>query len=1066
MPIQSSFPQVADQIITFNKNVVDILSKINTLVTSSDPSVSVNILDSSGVLRQFNLPTIGYLKSEIDRLNNNINSIYSINEAGALIQPVNGTKFKKVVTVDLNKEPNDVGQLGTVNFFKTSKNWFFDSMLNPQLFIEIDLTNKVENNVRKILCRRYIPEFQRDTNGNLTSLGQRALDSFNLLFRNRNDFTLDAYLNWHETTQGVINPFNPNYDEQMFDLEPNIVELDGTFTVLKVEEDLLNKKLFYHLNTLSYVRNQFGNEGEIIQSERELSIGDEVIINTPASYTRYRVLEISKTAQNPRVRFERVEGNQPIPSGVTGVLKVYSPVIYNKRVKISVGYDERNTVFIKALNMENFILSKNWSDGFGYYTNDLYNFDTRQIMTDYYNTSVDDFGEVLRDLVKKKTPNTVATIPNIPVLNVADFKVLQINKHQTDSPDSARLKELSNQQKSLQSEIQQILSAIEDKKKQSRIISFSSEAAKNQFDNEVQLLNAKYQSKQNLSNSINEQILTLSNSLVTKIDPVYRVRGFFPFPEPTVRAGGKFQEIVQFKIQYRYLSKSGQESPVETFSVTDTTNRSVVAAFSNWSEIYSPLRGRKFNKATGEYNWVSEQLSNPDVPNINQVDIPIKANEKVEIRVKGISEVGYPESPVESEWSESVTVEFPDELTFVATQNDTIRQEAIREELQVAVRSDISALGVNDHITDQLTLNNIIYHHSTETIISGFKDDNGNIIDLFSYLRSLQDRVKILEDKINRISGELEVVLIRNSEPFVIKNGAELGFTLECEDYLDPYQSPGVATGRVYANNIYVIKDFLLKIRNKSGDNTLGLLSNRSYNPVTNGSVYSSSAPQVFWVDPLDQLLVSNSTGLTRSQIDNQFIWIVNYDSLNQNTVSKLSENVGNDFIQKQNNSITDTLSSNEYNLGFSGQTLLNFVGNNVSLLDKSKWIDPFPSVSSTTKLLTTIHPRVTSLERIQETNSDKVFSLDGGTQNDIDIPINIYFKMNAMDSSKPGLNNEYINLNGIKTSVTHVKKLKFFLENENENKPFTFTLKFTLNRAKLIVNKVVESTPRSNTAS
>ena len=51
-----------------------------------------------------------------------------------------------------------------------------------------------------------------------------------------------------------------------------------------------------------------GQMGDIIQQEKELAVGDEMIINTPASYTRYKILEISKTAQNPRVRFERVEG--------------------------------------------------------------------------------------------------------------------------------------------------------------------------------------------------------------------------------------------------------------------------------------------------------------------------------------------------------------------------------------------------------------------------------------------------------------------------------------------------------------------------------------------------------------------------------------------------------------------------------------------------------------------------------------------------------------------------------------------------------------------------------------
>jgi hypothetical protein len=109
---------------------------------------------------------------------------------------------------------------------------------------------------------------------------------------------------------------------------------------------------------------------------------------------------------------------------------------------------------------------------------------------------------------------------------------------------------------------------------------------------------------------------------------------------------------------------------------------------------------------------------------------------------------------------------------------------------------------------------------------------------------------------------------------------------------------------------------------------------------------------------------------------------------------------------------------------------------------------------------LTTIHPRVPSLESIQETNSDKIYYLEGASNDDIDIPINIYFKMNALDNSKPGLGYEYINLNGIQTTVKHIKKIKFLLENESDNKPFIFTIKFTINRARLVIKKTIEATP------
>ena len=75
MPIQASFPKVADQILNYNKNIVDILTKINTIATTTDPTISLQIFNENGVLKSYNVPSVNSLKSEIDRLNNNINSM-------------------------------------------------------------------------------------------------------------------------------------------------------------------------------------------------------------------------------------------------------------------------------------------------------------------------------------------------------------------------------------------------------------------------------------------------------------------------------------------------------------------------------------------------------------------------------------------------------------------------------------------------------------------------------------------------------------------------------------------------------------------------------------------------------------------------------------------------------------------------------------------------------------------------------------------------------------------------------------------------------------------------------
>ena len=242
-------------------------------------------------------------------------------------------------------------------------------------------------------------------------------------------------------------------------------------------------------------------------------------------------------------------------------------------------------------------------------------------------------------------------------------------------------------------------------------------------------------------------------------------------------------------------------------------------------------------------------------------------------------------------------------------------------------------------------------------------------------------------------------------------------------------------------------------MKNISIDSPLGLLSSRTYTS-GNTDVYNSAAPQVFWVNTNDELITSDVTGQTKTQINNQYIWSVNYDSVTSTSVNKIGDNIGNSFNTTNSNSVTNILGSTEFNLGYGESTLLSFIGNNKSILDNSKWIDAASSVSSTTKLLTTIHPVVQNLENIIETNSDKIHNVASGESNSIILPINIYFKMNALDSSQSGLNYQYINLNSSKQTIKHIKKVKFFLENESENRAFSFGIKFVMNRNKVISKK------------
>lgn len=1041
MPIQSSFPRVADQVLTLNKNVVDILTKINQLTTTNDSTVNVQLLDNNGTLRNFSLPTVNSLKSEIERLNNNINSLYSINTTGSLVQTSPNT-FKKVFALDLNQEPAGLNSLGPVNSFRATNNWFFDSMINPMISVEFDLVNQIEDNVRSIQVRRYIVEFEKDAIGNLTNNGQSALNSFNTIYRGNSSVSITEFETWHKTTPGVLNGTNPKIDDQIFDLEPNNLLYSGEFNVESIKEDNINRKLWYYVNTLDFVNLS-------TNSVERLSAGIELLVNVASSSTRYKVVEVSTSESTPKIRLERLEGLDPISVGI-GKLKVYSPITSSKKVRISIGYDERNVIFAKPINGDSHIMAKEYSKGTGFWSNDLRlssnTPDNGTTMERFYTDFVYDYGTVLKDMVTKKIANVQGATPTAPALDVTRFKVEQINKHLTDTPDANLIKQKNNYVQTLKSEILQISQTITDLNKKSKTQKQASDGTKKQIQLEIDELTRRKDSKSKLLSSTTQEIIDLSKNPNSKASPKFAVRGFIPVPDAAIAKGTRAQEIVQFKIYYKYLSKDGRESGTTTYQVDNATT----GAYSNWVEIKTQPRKQIFDPKTGLYSWEIEDVANANVPNFNQLEIPIQANEKVEIKIKSISEVGFPESPIESDWSNTITVDFPDDLVNVLNENETIKSEAAKEDLKGSVNSELAAKGLDKHLSDTFDDAGKTFFHEAKNIYSGFRDENNNFMSILDYMQKLQDRIKALEEKITRVKGELKVFLVQNtlnasSKETEIQRGTITQVEISCENYLEAYQDTNVQASRTYINKIYKIDDFAVVIRNVAADSPLGLLSSRNY-ATNNSDVYNPSAPQVFWVNSNDELLTSDETGRTYTQINNQFIWAVNYDSVVTSNVGALSQDIGNSFISDKTNSVTNVLGTKDYNLGYAQTGILKFNNNNKSLTsDPTKWTDRSDSgASSGDRLLSTIHPVVPSLSQIVENNQDKVSTLAAGKE--IRIPIWVYFKMNGLDITQTGSGFNYISLNELQTTQVHEKKIKFWMQSE-DGRSFDFTLKFKLNR-------------------
>jgi len=1038
---RSSFVSLAEEIAAMNRNSVEIVTKLNNIVTSQDSSVSISLVDNNGNKTNYYMPTVGYLKKEIDKINSNIKRLAGIESSTNIID---GKSIRKIYTVDINKEPYPINELNKVTTFKTVNNHFFESLMNPLLTINIDLSDKVTSDINKILSRRYIINFERDDNKNLTDNGLIAYNIFIDKFLNKNNININDFIDWYDNqTMGLIKDIVKPYDEQLFDLSVNESNYHGIFSVIKTETDTINKKMWYHLNTLTY----YTKEGY----DKSLSIGDNLILNKLNSTSRWKIIEINTESSNYRVSLERLEGYDPVPIGVN-VLSYYSNIQYKKNVDITIGFDEFCIIFIKPINTDNNVISTIWSKGVCFNTNDLMlDTDKSTRLSDYYVRNVYDYGIILKDLVKKTIPIEYTEKPNKPILSKNNFKVVQINGHLTNSKDIDTLNKLHSNSISVKSKLSELNKAISDKQKEINTISLVSPSDVNILQNELQKLINEQNSETISLSTIISQINSL-NSTTSSVNSKFRVRGFWEIPQPTINNMTDPQHIVQFRIQYRYKSKSGEINSTHGFELdktggevgntlgivvppldytkdnkkqslntgdismvsinnTDTTNKKTTAYFSNWINILTDVRKRYWDSEKHKWYWKIEDVEDADTPNINQLDIPIQSNEKVEIRIKSISEAGWPDTKIESDWSNVIEIEFPDNLKNILNDNDTILKQANQDEVFVNLDNNLNSRGVYKHVQDSFYVDGSYYAHIDRDVKCSINIDNKTNLNLFDYLMYLTDKIKKLEDIINKTKGDMVIILHTPDNDIIVENNKTYNLIVELEDYAEKYD-----TTRTYWNSIGIIDNYYLEIKNSS-NNPLNLFSNRKYENTYENTFFKFENNKTLIVDYNSDLY---------TQRDYQWIWFSdNSDGQPINSGASYSQTP---FVLKSNN----------YNLGYYGQTGNTFYGN---IITDVEWDG---DISLQPELFTTIHPRIYNTMDIVEESTDKLKKIPSNTTENI--YFNIYYKL---DGNQPE-NSQYVVPVGT-TPNSVIRTIKVFIEPNNLTRPFEFEVRFTLNQFKSV---------------
>lgn len=873
--MKTTIEELFDSMTILYENIYNLLKGFQEATVSERNDITVPIKSLTGVVEQVKINSFQKLQNELARLDSNFKSLINSDNLSYVVN-ADGSISQVARTSFINAE--------YLNNFKIDSNCivdkktFINDLIYPNVKIPITLADK--KLLSDVQCTMFDVAFGYDKlkNGETSLLDIKYLISTGEV----------------EATETL----------RTLQVEKDKVQYFGKFTV--ISSDAVDNKFNIILSDIKY--SSLNSIGKSI----DLKVGDMLVSKSGAA--KFKIDEIDKFSK--KLAVTRIAGTDTIKIGIDELY--FNEILDDDSsiVGIPVQPNKQLAVFLSTENFKNI----------GYPSMAIL-LDTNTYKVDYdgatytldefFSKFVTNFSEYLNSLIKETSiPASLAVKPKKPSLDSTNFKVVQINKHLTANKSNAELKELNENKQRIQNEI---------------------EYKQNQIDltqNEIDTL--KYKSAEEKANRINtikdlrNEINTLQGNLLTitrdldnnaieyglkSYKPKYRVIGIWDMQDPIYSPLTKPQTIIKYEVQYRYLSKD--VDTVENTSLKMITNgKEVNVAFSSWND----LPTRTLNKVTdinGNLIWETPVLDSIDDININQCAISIREGESIEIKVRAVTEAGYPISPAKSEWSDILRVDFPNDLkdsnisTLVAKNEDDLRLAELNNILQKS--------GVMGHIANQIKESEKTFHHHARDIASGFYTSEQKNIDLSTWLIDLKKELDALKSISDENLLSIELIDFKN-ETFSVKNNTTM--ELFAGNYAD---SLNLMDNKKWGSIIR--KQGFIKIKNKSnipleikslvpGVNFSSTVAPSYYNvPIRNVGSLIQSSKQIIYFRNIDITgqneeifkLVKPKLEPTPTQPKDAYIDklaieadknIIYYDANDLNVkICKLKDNTGTDFI-------------------------------------------------------------------------------------------------------------------------------------------------------------------------
>lgn len=851
MPAKNSISEMVADFVRIEGNYASILETLSNLVATDNDNITISVVNQDGSTSEYEVPSVMYIKSEIDRLAGNLDALVG-NTSAASVKLPDGT-WSKLYSYEVPNYPKSIINDRVPLVYSTVNTDVASRLIDPNILVTIDLSGKgltVNNRLVKLLKIDVVADDQTDADFLNSNVVGESL-SYGVLLERLNAGSIPY----------VESEINETVDPRISNKYGNFDVLDFTRKAVTITDGDGNQstvnRYVYQLNTLKYL-----SDGADVY----VSVGDNLVLNNKSGAPNTSFVVDYVNIKTNEIGVKNKLGFGSISRG-TDILSVGPSTDINSIITTTISPGTYTSIFIKLINEASNIISPDWGEAVMFYTGSL----THQLSgepLDTYATNNNITGIVAAG-EQYSVPISYGIKPNAPTISADLFRVVEINTHKKQRSEQ-RIAELLGRQKNLGSEAASIRSQISSNQKK---LIVSSGLKVTGLSNTINVDKAKLASAIEELDSVTNELNEAVNSQPS-YTPKYRIRGFWSIPQPKyvdpVNQVGA-QHIAGFIYSYRYLKTDNTLGETDQFTITDSDGNKTQANYSKWVDVVSPIRKRTLNESN-QLVWTTENVGDTETVNINQLDIPISPMESVEIRIKSLSEVGMPSAPIESEWSDSVIIQFPAELD---TQDGNINTQAASGTADSQFLSNMQTYGLSEHISESVDIDGRYYTHHAGSIATSIKTPEQKPIDVDTELLSLRERIQILEAQLTGEVGQPRVsVLDASGNVLSIVNNDEV-VDIFAGYYTDEVESLPIPKGEIVSKTYYILIENLsaaelqllgyvpgsIESKVPSNSNYEGYLSN----------IYEYFNYRKYWLAPISLKLSSDAAGVLDHHTDNDY---------------------------------------------------------------------------------------------------------------------------------------------------------------------------------------------------